>query len=390
MTRARVLQIIGGFAVEGPLGGIERVVIELSQNLGIDQVEPIVCGLWLFGTPYELGWIDLLLAAGVESFAAAQWDPSHPFMSFWHALKGIQRRLDGQRVDIIHSHTQFGDIIAILLKRKLGARKIVRTVHNSREWSNRPVRRVALTEILFPLMFDREVGVSQTITTNLNCRFLARKLSRKAQCIYNGVDASQYSRNCGCRVSKRRELGISEDAFVVGSIGRLTRQKGFHVFIQAAANVAARVPLAHFILVGDGELLADLRARVHDLGLDAKFVFTGGRNDINEMFSLFDIFVSSSLWEGLPTVLLECALAKVPVIATNVSGSTEIVRHLSTGIIVEPGNVDQLAQAIIEVYHNPAVASTYANSAHIDVLQKFSITAARAKYRKLYLDLLSV
>ncbi|MFW6116573.1 MAG: glycosyltransferase, partial [bacterium] len=147
MKRTRVLQIISGFAVEGPLGGIERFGIELSRNLDSSRFEPILCGLWRYHVPYEQHWVDRLREAGFDAFFAADWNDEHPYRSFFLAWRGVLQHLNSQSVDIVHSHCQFGDLVAILTARPLHAKTILRTVHNEKEWPKRPWRRWLLTNV---------------------------------------------------------------------------------------------------------------------------------------------------------------------------------------------------------------------------------------------------
>ncbi|NLF64179.1 MAG: glycosyltransferase, partial [Chloroflexi bacterium] len=152
MKPVRVLEIISGFAVEGPLGGIERFGIELAQRLDRTQVEPIVYGLWSYEAPYEERWLRQLRESGIEAFMPAVWSEEAPYRAFVRTVREARRHLRGQRVDIIHSHCQFGDVAALLLRRQLGATALVRTVHNEREWGRRPGRRLLLTNLLFPIV----------------------------------------------------------------------------------------------------------------------------------------------------------------------------------------------------------------------------------------------
>ncbi|MEI2420369.1 glycosyltransferase, partial [Arthrospira platensis SPKY2] len=112
---------------------------------------------------------------------------------------------------------------------------------------------------------------------------------------------------------------------MVGSIGRLSAQKGYEYFVRAAAQVARSAPNAHFVLVGSGEFDAALRRLVNEHELQERFHLLGARADVEELLFCMDLFVSSSLWEGLPTVILEAMAAGIPVLATSVSGTAEVV-----------------------------------------------------------------
>ena len=388
INRIRVLEIISGFAVEGPLGGIERFGIELCRALGRTQLEPIACGLWSYGTPLERRWVNQLTGEGIEAFIAAMWAEDAPYRSFWQALRGIRIALAGQRVDIIHSHCQFGDVAALLLKRALGAQVVMRTVHNEREWPKRPLRRLVLTDWLYPLAFDAEIGVSQGVVDNLNQRPGARLWRRQAHRIYNSLNLQRFRNVQVNRAVKKLEMGLPEDAPVIGSIGRLVRQKGYSILLEAARLVLEDCPQVRFVIVGGGPLMEPLKAQARELGLEGQVIFTGPREDVEELLVIMDLFVSSSLWEGLPTVLLESMAAGVPMVATNVSGSREIIRHGLTGLLVPPDNPVLLSEAIMSMVTEWQRAAVMAERARSEVRSRFSIEIAAELHAELYIQLL--
>lgn len=386
MKPIRVLQIISGFAIEGPLGGIERFGVELAQALAAGgQVEPLVCGMWAYQTPYEADWMARLQAQGIDAFMPAVWEDSSPYRSFWRAWQGTRRHLHGGRVDILHSHCQFGDGLALLLKRELGAKAVVRTVHNEREWGKRPLRHLLLTNGLYPLRFQQELGVSQQVVDNLNQRPLARRLGKTAVLAYNALNVSRFANIRVNRDEKRRELGLPADAPLIGSVGRLTEQKAYDLFLKAAALVQARLPEAHFLLVGDGPLAADLQAQADRLGLAARVTFTGARRDVEELLPILDVFVNSSHWEGLPTVMLESMAARVPVVATNVSGNRELVRDGENGRLVPPNDPSALAQAVQDTLAlPPSQRQAICQAAFNQVQATFDINQIARQHEALY------
>jgi glycosyltransferase involved in cell wall biosynthesis len=382
----RVLQIISGFAVEGPLGGIERFGIELAQALASDAaVTPIMCGMWSYQKPYEAGWLNKLQQRGVEAFMPAVWDEASPLRSFWHAWQGTRTRLRGQPFDILHSHCQFGDLLALLLWRETGARAIVRTVHNEREWGKRPLRRLLLTNGIYPLLFHRELGVSQQVVNNLDQRRVARWCNRRAMLAWNALNVDRFANVQVDRSAKRQELGIPANALLVGSIGRLTAQKGVDCFLQAAALLHRQMPNTRFILVGDGELAADLHALAAQLGIAPVVIFAGSRSDVEELLPCMDLFVNSSLWEGLPTVMLESMASRVPIVATDVSGNRELIQDGKNGRLVPAGDPAALARAAGELLTiTPAERHTITRAAWQRVVDDFSIGHIAARHGSLY------
>ncbi|MEZ4675708.1 MAG: glycosyltransferase [Caldilineaceae bacterium] len=383
MKPIRVLQIIAGFAVEGPLGGIERFGIELARQLQRRGFDPILCGLWDFRTPFDQQWVERLNAEGITAFTAAPKDDDAPYRNYRDLLQGILRQ-SPRPVDIIHSHSEFGDVAALLLRRRLEARALVRTVHNEREWRKRPLRRLLLTNLLYPLFYDQELGVAQQVVDNLNRRVVARGLGRTAGRMYNALNFDRFTAVTVDRAAKRVALGLPAVGPIIGSVGRLTEQKGYHLLLEAVPQVLAHHPAAHFVLVGSGDQSAALVEQAHRLQIAAHVHFTGARGDIEELFGLFDLFVSSSLWEGLPTVILESMAAGVPVVATTVSGSSEQVIDGVTGRLVTPGDPVALAEGMIDLLGDPAKAAQLSAAARPFAMARFSIQAVAEAHVQLY------
>jgi glycosyltransferase involved in cell wall biosynthesis len=383
--RIQVLEIIQGFAVEGPLGGIERFGIELVRALDRTPIEPILCGLWRYGTPHEEPRLARLREEGLRAFFAADWDEAHPYDSFLRARRGILQQLDGRSVHLIHSHCQFGDGLALLVARSLHAQALLRTVHNEREWPNRPGRRLFLTNLVFPLLFQREIGVSQKVVSNLDHRLIARLSGRKGLCMYNAVNLERFSvrPDASILARKRQELGLPEEAIIVGTIGRLTQQKGYSILLEAADLVLREMPAVHVVIIGEGELKDSLKELAGQLGIARSVHFTGPRNDIEELLAIMDLFASSSLWEGLPTVILESMAAQVPVVATDVSGTRELVQDEVTGLLVPAGNPALLARAIVRALRQRELTTAMVEQA-CSRAQDFSIAEVAKQHVKTY------
>ncbi len=384
-----VLQIISGFAVEGPLGGIERFGMSLSKNLLDLSVTPILCGLWAYDTPYEREWVKSMRQLGIRAFIAAAWDENAPYKSFRQAIRGI-RNEELSRVDIIHSHTQFGDLASLYFKRSLGARRIIRTVHNEKEWGKRPLRRLLFTNLAYPLLFDAELGVAQQVVDKLDQRPLSRLTGRKAGLYHNALEIEHFAEPVTPRADILSGLGLDPDALIVGSIGRLVEQKGHSYLLQAVPHVLKVVPQARFLIIGAGELREELAVEAGHLGIQSKVIFTGPRQDVASLLNSMDLFVNPSLWEGLPTVVMESMAARVPVLATNVPGIDELIEPRVSGQLVPPGNPLALAQGMIEMLvMAPELKQLMTGQAYERVISSFSIKTVARQHQKLYTDLLA-
>jgi glycosyltransferase involved in cell wall biosynthesis len=381
----RVLELIKGFNIESGGGGAERFAIELAQALDKSRFETSICSLWDFSTQDERDRRSLLLTAGIPSFSLARWDDQHPYLGMWHAYHGLINALRRQPVDIVNTHSEFADIAVLPLWLSRNRPKLIRTMHYSHqvEWIQRPLRRYVFSDFLIPMFFDLEIGVSQSLVDRLDQRPIARLKGKRASRVYNAVNLDRFANSSLDLSKKRASLGIPAGTFVVGTIGRLTEQKGYTYLIDAAALVLEKKPQAFFLIVGDGELTDQLKQLALQKGISTHINFTGGRQDVEELLACMDLFVISSLWEGLPTVVLESMAAGIPIVATDIPGIRELIQDQRNGWLVPAENIKSLADAI-EIAQNDAKSrAEFAEIARQDV-QSLSIKSIAADYDKLY------
>jgi glycosyltransferase involved in cell wall biosynthesis len=218
---------------------------------------------------------------------------------------------------------------------------------------------------------------------------MAHLLGRKSLYIPNALDLERFGkpRRPEIRQAKRRELGLPLDAFLAITVGRLAPQKGYPVLLEAVTPVLAEMPAAHFLIVGGGEQETELKEMAIDRGLGQAVHFLGLRPDVEDLLAAADLFVSSSLWEGLPTVILESMAAGLSVVATDVSGTREIVEDGATGLLVPPQDARALAQAILEAGRDRARSARMAERARHRV-KAFSIANVAQQHMEVYQRLL--
>lgn len=192
--------------------------------------------------------------------------------------------------------------------------------------------------------------------------------------------------NLVMRAAFRAELGIPLDAPVFGSVCRLIEQKGLSFALRAFAQVLARFPEAHYVIVGDGPLRESLCAEAEMLGVAAHVHFAGWRADAAERMSAFDIFLMPSLWEGFGLVLLEAMAAHLPIIASNVSALPEIVVDGETGLLCAPRDVECLAAHMARLLSDRALAQRLGANGAARLQAEFSVSkmvnGTRAVYQK--------
>ncbi len=403
--RKRILLLISGLAIGQPLGGAERFGIELARHLDQTRCEPIVCGFWHRGVPAEMHWRDILAADGVETFEAVERGRGFTPGRLAQALQSISNHLAGRPVDVIHSHFQLGSITALLLRRTLGTKALVRTAHGTVpwEWSNTPrgfICRQIFTQWLFPLAFDVETGVSQAVVDSLDRRPGAWFARKHALRCYNGIDVRPFvcatpqdmpsgSDSDRERTTLRSTLGLAPDDCVIGSVGRLSEQKGYTYLLEAAPAVLAQHPRVKFLLVGDGELRTKLQQQAAALSLTGSVIFAGVQQSTIDFYRIMDLFVLPSLWEGLPTVVLESMACGVPVVATDIPGTQELVEAGRTGWLCRPRDPVSLAETLLNALRDPLQGSAMASTARERVLACYSLNAIAEQFEALYQHLIA-
>jgi glycosyltransferase involved in cell wall biosynthesis len=209
--------------------------------------------------------------------------------------------------------------------------------------------------------------------------------------IPNGIDLAVFNPDRVARssTSQKQSLGIEPDAPVVGIVANFRKMKGHITIIDALTRVQKHFPHIRCIFVGEAFVKeplygAELRQYVGQRGLDHMVIFTGARRDIPEILSLFDVFLLPSLWEGLPTSVLEAMCMKIPVVASAVGGTSEIVEDGRTGLLIPPQNPIALADAILSLLNDPTRAKEMGQAGYERVCQAFSLSSVVARTEDVY------
>ncbi len=173
--------------------------------------------------------------------------------------------------------------------------------------------------------------------------------------IYQGTDLATFTPDESRARESRQRYPVPEGIFpVLGNVGSFEHRKGQFILLDAVAQARRRLPELHLMLVGDGPDEAALQDRAVELGLDRHVSFFPFTREPAHVFDVIDILVLSSTYkEGLPNVLLEALATGVPVVSTRLAGTPEVVHHGTTGLLVELGNVEELAAAIVELGSDP-------------------------------------
>jgi glycosyltransferase involved in cell wall biosynthesis len=206
--------------------------------------------------------------------------------------------------------------------------------------------------------------------------------------IYNGIEPGA-SPDRADRHAARRRLGIMDEALVIGAAGRLERVKDLDTLLDAFAIVRARVPDARLVIAGGGTERLRLEQHVSELGLQRAVCFTGHCDDVRALLPAFDVFVNSSISEGVSLTILEAMASRLPVVATRVGGTPEVVEDGVTGVLVPARAPEQLAQAILQLAPQQPRASAMGEAGRKRVEAAFSIDRMIGRYAVVYDSLTS-
>lgn len=287
--------------------------------------------------------------------------------------------IDALEADVLHASEFRSNVLALLCRRHRPALRLVSTAHG---WIANDLRGKAYTfaDRVLLRSFDRVILVSYAMRRRLPAWWVA---DRKVRVLHNALMTDSYGRevlNLPRRVvDPRREVRLL-------NVGRLSPEKGQVLLLQAVARLLPQYPGLVVWFAGTGPLQAELLAEAQRLGLDGRVRFLGYVADMPALYGDVDLVVQSSLTEGLPNVMLEVAYLGVPVVATDVGGTREVIEHGRSGWLVEGGSLLALADGLRRFLQAPTEFAAMARSGRARIEAEFSIDGRTDKQAQLYED----
>ncbi len=295
----------------------------------------------------------------------------------------LRKTIQSGGFDIIDAHNVQSYFWAYLATRGMvNCPALVATVHSSTRIENQGGLKAQFYESITRLAvprFDQVVTVSKFISSELTSYGIPEDhISR----IPNGIKFIRAESKEGLDV--RCEFGIDPSDRVIGTVGRLEPAKGMDILIAAMARLKVKWPRIKCLIVGDGRLSAFLKDHTKERGLEKDIIFTGFRNDIPRLLEAFDLFVLSSRTEGIPIALLEACSASLPVVATRVGGVPEIICDGQNGLLVDPEDINELANAMDALLSDPPLASRLGHHAGCGVAARYTLDSMIDGTRQAY------
>lgn len=302
-------------------------------------------------------------------------------------LSKVQNLYFKERFDIVHSYGGTGGFYGRLLKKHEPSIKSVHTIHGINYINKERFfeKNISKTIEQYLVQFT-----DMTICESLNEMKIAFKhkiANPKRTIVVNpGVDIQKFSSNSS-NFELLNELGLSPRDFIIGNVSSFESQKNQKLIIQASYYLSKKYPEMKFVLVGDGRYLKQMKSYARDSHLEDVVIFAGERENIVDFYSIFDIFVLPSFWQGVPSVLLEAMAAKVPIVCSNLTHHLEIINNNISAFTINPYEMEDLFHRIKVLYENPELRAKLSENAFEEV-QNFSDSDHAKKIYKVYSEVM--
>jgi len=362
----RVLHLVRALRI----GGLENVVVTLLNGL---QTRGVECYL---GCLLEGGeWLGRVQPRGV-------WIGRSEEIGSVAAILGLCRYLRRHRIDLLHTHNSQAHLLgapAALLART----PLIHTKHGQ-NWPDNP-RWVWLSRQLSRCS-RRIVAVSGDIARIVT--EIERVPVRKVTTIINGIDLSRFEAGADGGQKIRGQLGIPENAFVVGSVGRLAWEKNYELLVRAFARLWQQAPGSRLLLVGEGPYRSRIAEQARASGVADACLLVGAQQDVAPWLRAMNVFCLSSLTEGTSITLLEAVACGLPCVVTAAGGNAEIVEHGVTGLVVPREDETQFAAALLQLHADADLRRRLGQAARQRAAERYAATRMVDEYLQLYRDVL--
>jgi glycosyltransferase involved in cell wall biosynthesis len=295
--------------------------------------------------------------------------------------------------DVIHTSLWSANIIGRLLGKKYGI-PVVSDLHGNCEHEGR-LRNIMdratahLSHKTIAVATTVEHTYRQYIITKIATTTHRQHAHNSLIVIKNGIDTQTLHTQLQAHTLTRQELGIDAPAFVIGSVGRLEPIKSYDVLLNAFALLYSTTQLMRplkLVLVGGGSQLETLKTLAQSRGIASHVIFADEQTDAWRFYPLFDCFALSSQSEGISLALLEALCCGIPVVTTHAQQDHDVITDGIHGLLVPPGDIRLLMQALEKLYQNPHQAKVMGHTGQNLINEKFSIDRVVARYRAIFLE----
>ncbi|MFW5888114.1 MAG: glycosyltransferase [Patescibacteria group bacterium] len=353
-------------------GGAEVLLRDLLRKIDREKFEPVVVSI------VPIGQIGKEIEQAGDRVISLKINRKWNFLlMFGRFLKLIKK----EKPQIIHAHLFHAIFLSRLAKLFNKKTKIISTIHNeniggrSREFLLR--------------MTDRLSDITNTISQRVSEIMVDKKVVKKdkVRTVYNGIDLEKFYPDPEKGKKIKERLDIENNYPVLISVGRLAEAKGFGYLLESVKELKKEYNDIVLIILGEGEKRQELESKIKDLNLENNIFLSGNKSNVVDYLNSADIFVSSSLWEGLPTAILEAMACGLPVVATNVGGTAEIVEDGRQGLLMDSQSPEQITEKVTYLLNNDEKKDKFRKEARIKIKNNFTLEEMVKNYEKMYIDL---
>jgi glycosyltransferase involved in cell wall biosynthesis len=366
----RPIRVLNLLVTTSPGGGPKHVY-DLVRHLPRDEFEVVVAA------PRDGVFFERLQDLGVDLVEL-------PLSRLGVGHVPITARLVRRRgIDIVHSHGKGPGLYGRVVARALGV-AAVHTFHGIHYSSySRLGQRLYLD---LERWLCRSTRAIINVSPSQEAEGLALGLFDRAQSavVVNGIDVAEMDRAVRLSPVTRETLGIAPDDFVIGCVSRWDPVKRFEVLLEAVAQLKSRIPRLTLLMVGGGSEADRIRRLVAQTGLQSNVIFTGFLGTPSRVYGILDLYVATSLKEGLPLAPLEAMAAGIAIAATDVPGHRDVVLRDETGVLVPPEDPPALAGAIAALAADPVRRRRMGEAGRRRVLEHFSIESMVSRTAEVY------
>lgn len=367
-SKMRILFVIKGLGV----GGAEKLLFNASR--------------WLLNCGHVVELVNLnpalsemeseFVEAGVKVYRC-------PLFSFGltKAIWQFTKILINGNYSLMHAHLPLAGVVARLVGIMIPL-PVIYTEHSLLSYYH------PLTRILNRLTYGlnkKVVAVSTQVAISID-REVGSGWRKNGVVINNCIDLEGYDISGSLYRSNllREEFGYENDNYIIGTVASIRHVKRIDLLVKAMVALRAKLPSSRLLIVGSGPELATLKNLVKELGLQEYVCFAGLRHDALDCLAVFDCYVICSDWEGLPLALIEAMTLARPIVATKVGGIPDLINHEVEGLLVMPGDVSALTNAILNMSRDQNRAKRMGDAAKLTITRKGDFNQAMHEYLKIY------
>jgi len=368
----KVLELIDG----GFIGGGQVHVLSLSKNLDKSEFIPVIGAM--AGGEFEKA----VLEEGIEFKGFFQ--PKILRKKFLYPI--IQFCRD-EKIKLLHSHGGVSGFYGRLVKKYLPGIKVIHSIHGLHYINGNIIRKFISKTIEQSLVKYTDFTICETGQDFENAEKIKVLDSAKSGIVPNGINLIKFENIKRKNPELLKELKLNEKDFIIGNISRFDVQKNQNLIIKSAARLIREYPNFKFILVGNGKLLEDSKKLASKLNLTENLIFTGEQKNLADFYSVFDLFVFPTLWEGMPYVLLEAMASGLPIICSDIPSLNEVIENGKSAVTINPASEIELSDSILKLFGDKVLSKEISLNAK-NVSKKYDEIITVRSIEKIYCEVM--